>query len=403
MHMKNNTSFLCLVTLCAFFITSEYSTTRPVSSAIFLQHFSVSLLPYAWLISVPFNLGVVTLYNYLLPRWGALRLFCIFNSLVMTISLLCGFFAVSHPLLAFFHYVWKDIYILLMFKQLWSLIHTSVDTTKNRLVYSLLFGIGGVGAILGSSLPSSLAIKLGAHTLFFVTIPLYFLIMLCYGGAYRRSERGVPLNWTKSQWKGFHLIQRSPYLVALLGIVIFMQMAVAFTDFQFNTLLAETIPSTDAKAQYIGRVMGVVNGISLFFQLVGSFFLLKYLGARMSHLLLPLSLGCNAILFLIYPTFGMISYSFVTIKIFDFSIFSIFREMLYSPLEKEEKYHAKALIDVFAYRSAKAMASLVILSLPHIFGIYALSMTSFALLFLFLCWLAVIFFLFKQEKAQALL
>ena len=37
--------------------------------------------------------------------------------------------------------------------------------------------------------------------------------------------------------------------------------------------------------------------------------------------------------------------------------------MLYLPLKNEEKFKAKAIIDVFAYRSSKAVASLIIIAL----------------------------------------
>ena len=56
-----------------------------------------------------------------------------------------------------------------------------------------------------------------------------------------------------------------------------------------------------------------------------------------------------------------------TIKCFDYSVFGIIKEMLYQPLKVEEKFKAKAIIDVFTYRSAKAVASLIILLLQYLF------------------------------------
>ena len=41
----------------------------------------------------------------------------------------------------------------------------------------------------------------------------------------------------------------------------------------------------------------------------------------------------------------------------DKDVFNILKEMLYVPLKTDEKFKAKAIIDIFAYRSAKAFAS----------------------------------------------
>jgi len=52
---------------------------------------------------------------------------------------------------------------------------------------------------------------------------------------------------------------------------------------------------------------------------------------------------------------------FICNKSLDFSVFGVVKEMLYIPLKPDEKFRAKAVIDVFAYRSSKAVASLLIL------------------------------------------
>jgi ATP/ADP translocase len=46
--------------------------------------------------------------------------------------------------------------------------------------------------------------------------------------------------------------------------------------------------------------------------------------------------------------------SFLRRSIF-LSLFGVIREMLYVPLQLDEKFRAKAIIDVFAYRTSKAL------------------------------------------------
>lgn len=82
----------------------------------------------------------------------------------------------------------------------------------------------------------------------------------------------------------------------------------------------------------------------------------------------------------------MISFAYVTIKAFDFSLFGVIKEMLYIPLKLDEKFRAKAVIDVFAYRSAKAFASFLILFLQPLAGLRILNVLTWSSIAIFLLW-----------------
>ena len=76
--------------------------------------------------------------------------------------------------------------------------------------------------------------------------------------------------------------------------------------------------------------------------------------------------------------------------------------MLYIPLKTDEKFRAKAFIDVFAYRSAKAFASLLILLLQFATSISLLSCLSVGVILLFIFWGLMVIRLFKKETVQDL-
>ena len=88
-------------------------------------------------------------------------------------------------------------------------------------------------------------------------------------------------------------------------------------------------------------------------------------------------------------------FSFGSIKALDYSIFGIIKEMLYIPLKVEEKFKAKAIIDVFAYRSAKACASLMILCLQLVHFVNLNTLLSWGVLVIFTGWMAAVLFMFK--------
>ena len=93
----------------------------------------------------------------------------------MGLNALSGFYVAENPIISFLLYVWKDIYVLLMFQQLWSVIHTRTEMSQAKYLYGILFGVSGCGAIFGSMAPSFLAIKIGSEHLLFITAPFDLL------------------------------------------------------------------------------------------------------------------------------------------------------------------------------------------------------------------------------------
>ncbi len=84
----------------------------------------------------------------------------------------------------------------------------------------------------------------------------------------------------------------------------------------------------------------------------------------------------------------------------DYSIFGIIKEMLYIPLRVEEKFKAKAVIDVFAYRTSKAVASLLILFLQGISWIALSTLLSYAVLAIFCVWMIAVVTMFKYYDQE---
>jgi AAA family ATP:ADP antiporter len=120
------------------------------------------------------------------------------------------------------------------------------------------------------------------------------------------------------------------------------------------------------------------------------------LGLRLSHLAIPCALILNAIGGLFFPTFPVISSIYIAINACDFSLFGILKEMLYLPLKREEKFHAKALIDVFVYRTGKAVASFLILFFQIVHASFA-SLTWSSIL-IFLLWTLIVWRFYLREE-----
>lgn len=392
--------FILFAMLTAVFINAEYAITRPASNALFISFFSAKNFPWVWLMGVPINLLAIDIYNRFLPKIGPLRMLIAFASLTIAINTLTS----QWPQLIFFQFAWKDIYILLMFKQLWSMIHSTIPATRAKYLYGSIYGMGTLGAIAGSFIPSYLAVNFGSEKLLLFTLPLYLLLIFAYRVAFRQSSLGNTFTQdltTKPQAKeAFSLIRNSPTLTVALLVVVFMQVSTGLMEYKFNTHLEMNIISKDLRTAYCGKLMGFVNLLSLGLQFVGTFLMVRFLGVKRSHFLIPVLLGGSALLSTLIPSFALISLSYVFLKAVDFSLFGVIREMLYIPLRLDEKYRAKAVIDVFAYRSSKAIVSLALILLQMLAGIYLLQITSVASLAIFALWLVALAVYFKAVPVR---
>ncbi len=390
--------FLFCALLCGFCITADYAIIRPVSNAVLLSGHGSKAFAWAWLAILPLNFIVVALYNRYLPRLGCLKVFLISVGAILGMNVFCALFLKQIASLSFFFYLWKEVYVMLMFQQLWSVIHATVKIERAKYLYGLIFAVGGAGGILGSAISGFLAVHFGSENLLFGTIPIYLVLALAYCTMLKHAHT-VPKNEWGSQGSlldSIKLVSSSRLLMFILLIVLFMQVSSTLIYYQFNESLEAAIGDKDLRTEYCGRVLGIVQIATVGLQLIGSFLIVHFLGIKRSHLLVPAVLGLNAFSSLLFPTFPVISLAFITIKSFDFSLFGVLRELLYVPLKLDEKFRAKALIDVFVYRSSKAVASLLILSLEVLDFIRFLPWT---ILGIYLIWGLTAQRMFRKEES----
>ena len=394
--------FIMLAMICGFCIMFDYGIVRPVSNSVFITSYGSNFFPYAWLAIVPLSFLIVELYNRFLAKLGVLKMFLAIIATISVINVFCALYMSKISFLPFFFYVWKEIYVMLLFQQLWSVIHSTLQMKQAKYIYGLIFAVGGVGGILGNIVPGYFAVKMGSSNLLFFSIPLFAVMTIAFKYLVRPVNTAPEEQSINNFWEGVTAIRNSKYLSFILSIVLLMQVTTTLIYYQFNSMLESSIQLQDLRTEYCGKVFVIANITTVFFQLFGSFLFVHFFGLRRSHILLPLILSLNAIGSLFVPTFSMISAAFITIKAFDFSLFGVLKEMLYIPLRKEEKFQAKSIIDVFAYRSAKAVAAGFILILQTAGFIQMIDSITWMTVFLLLLWTFVVYKMFqlKEESVE---
>ncbi|KAG6559924.1 MULTISPECIES: Npt1/Npt2 family nucleotide transporter [Candidatus Rhabdochlamydia] len=399
---KTERLFIMGAMLCGFFILADYSIIYPVSNSLFISTYGTRFFPYAWLVSIPLNLLLVGLYNKYLPKLGCLKTYLILASSVVTINYCCALLIKQYSFLSFFLYVWKDVYIMLMFQQLWSVIHSTVSLKRAKYLYGIFFGVGGLGSLSGSLLPGFFAMKVGSESLLYMTLPLYLCLTAAFILTLKQSNAGASLLLKEKKdakdalMHGIQLILNSRILVFIALSVLFMQLSATLIDYQFNTFLEKFITVKDLRTEYTGRMQAIGLSFTVFMQFFGTYLLVQRVGIKRLHIALPFILCIMSILCFLFPSFGIVTFTVILLRSYNSSLFSIIKEMLYIPLNPDQKFRAKAFIDVFLFRFAKIFASLIILGLQFILTTLLLPVLNWISISVYVTWIVFAVYLFKK-------
>ncbi|MDQ5955938.1 MAG: antiporter, family, partial [Chlamydiota bacterium] len=331
-----------------------------------------------------------------------LKTYLIVAGSIVTVNYSCAFLIKQCSFLSFFLYVWKDVYVMLIFQQLWSIIHSTVSLKRAKYLYGIFFGVGGLGSLAGSLLPGFFAEKVGSESLLYMTLPLYLCLTAAFMLTLKKSNAGASLTLEEKKdtrdalLHGIQLILNSRVLVFIALSVLFMQLSATLIDYQFNTFLETTIIGKDLRTEYTGRMQVIGLGFTVFMQFFGTYLLVKRVGIKRLHIAFPSILCIMSMLCFLFPGFGIVTFTVILLRSYNSSLFSIIKEMLYIPLNSDQKFRAKAFIDVFLFRFAKIFASLIILSLQLVLTTLLLPVLNWISISVCVVWIVFAVYLFKK-------
>jgi AAA family ATP:ADP antiporter len=167
--------------------------------------------------------------------------------------------------------------------------------------------------------------------------------------------------------EGARLVARSRYLLAIVAIVGLYEIVSTIMDFQFTATVAHYLKG-DAVGRQFTTVYALTNSLALVVQLFFTSFVMTRFGLTTALLVLPAAALGGSAAFVAAPTLLLGSLLNTADNAFSYSINQSAKETLYVPTTREEKYKAKAFIDMFVQRFAKALAVGVSLVLTTVFA-----------------------------------
>jgi ATP:ADP antiporter, AAA family len=369
-----------LVFFFYFFVIFAYYLIKPSKEALFIHYVGSDAMSLAFTI-IPFaTLIFLFFYDFLARKLdrrtfaGLLLLFFISNLIIIWLMFRAGLKKEA----AFTLYVWSDVFSAGTVTQFWSITNDIYTSEGAKRVYGFL-GLGAVlGGVLGSEITEKVSHFMETENLLllsavFVAIIIFIVFKV---DAIARSQekdeqreradgkgtvtagsngRGEKKGITEL-YKNFLLVMRSRYLLYFTLLLCFMIIGSKLIDYQLNRILEVTITDKNGKTAYMADIYLWVNILSFVFLLFATLFY-RYLGIFGTLFLAPSTNLLTILCFTLIPLFPYI----VITKVLDgglkYGIGQVTREMLYIPCTKEEKYRAKAVIDILFYRLANVFTA----------------------------------------------
>ena len=287
-------------------------------------------------------------------------------------------------------YLFGDLFSTLMVATFFAFLNDSVSPDTAKRLYGII-GLGGViGGVFGTSFVRLQIDNFSSSAWLWICFGIGLSIVLLSSAAGKivgAQKSGIVLeeqvDLDKKTNKNFaiegaSLVFRSKYLISILCIVGFYEIVSTTVDFQFSSTISHYLdpalnPGVDEGA--IGRqfatMYAITNWVSMFVQLFLTSFIMTRFGLTAALMILPVAVMAGSFAFMAVPILWVGSFLNTADNGFSYSINQSAKETLYVPLSRKEKYKAKAFIDMFGQRFAKAIAVLLSLVITTIFTDFA--------------------------------
>uniref|UniRef100_A0A7S4B8I1 ADP,ATP carrier protein n=2 Tax=Chrysotila carterae TaxID=13221 RepID=A0A7S4B8I1_CHRCT len=270
-------------------------------------------------------------------------------------------------LVGWVHYFAIESYGSLVVSLFWQYTNSQMNLKEAKAQYGLIVAGGQVGAISGCTLVVS-SKTFGVAELYYfgglltLTPPIivYFYLkrfppIVALSSAPGAAAKRVAPGFLE----GLRLLFRHPYVLGIFAVSALFEVIATILDYQMKVLGKASHNSTADFASFMGQFGQATNSVSLIFSVVGTSFVIRNLGLRLTLMLFPATLV--VVIGLVYssPSMWVLFWVMVTIKGLSYALNNPSKEMLYMVTTDSIKFKAKSWIDVFGGRASKAMGSVV--------------------------------------------
>lgn len=255
-------------------------------------------------------------------------------------------------------FIWTAVFNLFAVTVFWSFMADVFDNRQAKLVYGYIGAGGTIGALVGPGITRLLVQVIGVANLLLVSAGFLAVCLLCilklrpwamrreqlHGGSDGEQAMGG------SVLAGLKLVWQRPLLRAL-AITMFFGVGVGTLLYNEQAAIVKQFyPGAEAGTWYYATVDWAVNGLTLLVQVLVTRSLLRRYGVAPALLGPAIAILLGYCLLAASPLPLMVALMQVVTRAGEFSLAKPARETLYTRVDRESRYKAKAVIDTVVYR-----------------------------------------------------
>ena len=363
--------FFCL--LCGYYIL------RPVRDEMAIQG-GVHNLP--WMMTGTFVtlLAATPLFGWMSARFHRYRLLLAVYSFFF-VNLLAWYFLMTSgrhiDWVARGFFVWLSVFNLFVVSIFWSFMADLFTPAQGARLFGVIAAGGSTGALFGPLLTTGLTYLLPVPVLMLASAAF---LMACTGCIYKleawsrerslshRVNRGEPLGG--SLLAGIRLVWASPYLLGICGYLALLTMTATFLYLEQVRLVAEHVTTPEARTRLFSLLDFATNILTWLTQVCVTNRVVRRFGLVAALLFLPVISLAGFLGIALWPGLTLyVSFS-VLRRVGEYALSKPAREVLFTVVDREEKYKAKNFIDTAVSRAGDASTGWLVS------GIKALGVTT---------------------------
>ena len=408
-----------------FLILFSYYILRPIREQISATYGIENL---SWLFWATFGVMLIAIpsYSYLVGTIHRRRLvpsiYLFFISNLVAFWLAMRWLSDSSQVwVARAFFIWISFYGLFIVSFFWSIIGDMLTSGQGRKYFGIMAGGGTIGGLLGSQVAARLVSQIGVANLLLFPIVLLSIALVIYwllesAAAKHVEKAGKESTSGKATggnpFSGFTAVFRSRYLAAICLYGIFLATCGTTVYFQQSEIVnAAYAPAgveadwTDAqkdvakedRTKYFANINFWVSIVTLVFQFVLVGIVMKYAGLGWALAALPIAyvIGITSLAFA--PTIGVLAIVSVLGRSAEYGICNPAREVLFTSVNREERYKAKSFIDTVVRRGGDTMVGSVYRGMRGPLG-FAMTTLSWIMIPVALVWVGLAFFIGSENR-----
>ncbi len=343
-----------------FLLMTSYNILKPIRDSM-ASDWSDSEVAQLWTINFFITLGINFIYS------AALSI----ARLKVVVPSVYGFFALSFVAFAFgqqavadpvalnkAYYIWVSLFALFHISVFWSFMADLFNKEQAKRLFGFIATGASVGGLVGPLLPTVLAAFVGNDALMVIAALLLLPVIPLI--AYLERQKTTTLNNAEQQttaksqtiggnpFAGFTLLIKSPFLIGISVFLFFYTSLGSFTYFELKNLLSSYDGETRTQIQ--AGITFAINALTIITAMFATGRIASRYGVSVTLALIPVLMMGGLVTVGILASIWLVVGLQVILKAGNYAITRPAREMLFTLVNREERYKTKPVIDTVVYR-----------------------------------------------------